>query len=221
MLPLEKSPLVALIAMCSFSFRGLVVSNLVGYNYAMNKNDMLNEAISFAAEAHKGAIRKLDKSPYILHPMETCVIAGTMTDDVNILAAALLHDTIEDAGVKKEEIREKFGDRVAQLVCAETETKSNGWKKRKEDSIEELKKTTDLGVKIIWLSDKLSNLRSFVRMWRVKGAKLWDALNQNDPAQQAWYYMSVADALRDMKDFEAYKEYKYLLKTIFTEYFND
>lgn len=187
----------------------------------MDKSNLLNEAISFAAQAHKGAIRKLDKSPYILHPLETCVIAGTMTDDVDVLVAALLHDTIEDAGVRKDEIREKFGDRVAELVCAETEIKSDGWKKRKEDSIAELKKSTDMGVKIIWLSDKLSNLRSFVRMWRVKGPGLWDALNQNDPEEQAWYYMSVADALRDMKDFEAYKEYKYLLKTIFTEYFND
>ena len=187
----------------------------------MDKDYLLNEAINFAAEAHKGAIRKLDKSPYILHPMETCVIAGTMTDDVDILVAALLHDVIEDAGISKEEIAEKFGKRVVDLVCAETETKSNGWKQRKEDSIAELKKSTDMGVKIIWLSDKLSNLRSFVRMWRVRGPKLWDALNQNDPAQQAWYYMAVADALRDMKDFEAYKEYKYLLKTIFTEYFND
>lgn len=197
------------------------MSNLVVYNYAMDRDNVLNEAISFAAEAHKGARRKLDNSPYILHPMETCVIAGTMTSDVDILVAALLHDTVEDAGITTETIKEKFGARVAELVGAETEIKSNGWKKRKEDSIADLKKTTDLGVKIICLSDKLSNLRSFVRMWRVKGPKLWDALHQNDPAEQAWYYMSIADALRNMNDFEAYKEYKYLLKTIFTEYFNE
>ena len=55
-------------------------------------------------------------SPYILHPLEAAVIVGTMTDDQNLIAAAVLHDVVEDAGVTIEEIEAKFGKRVRELV---------------------------------------------------------------------------------------------------------
>ncbi len=187
----------------------------------MDVDKLLDDAYSFAAKVHKGATRKIGKTPYILHPMEACVIAGTMTSDPEVLAAALLHDTIEDAGVTEEDIRKQFGDRVANLVKSETEIKAHGWKQRKKESIEELKKSTDTGVKILWLSDKLSNMRSFVRLYRAEGSGIWNFTNQHDPSEQAWYYTSIADALKELQEFEAYKEYMYLLNIIFTEYLND
>lgn len=85
--------------------------------------NVLDRAICMAVRAHAGMQRKKDGSPYILHPMEVAVIAGTLTQDPEVLAAAVLHDTVEDAGVTLEEIGAACGERVARLVASETEEK--------------------------------------------------------------------------------------------------
>ena len=74
---------------------------------------MIEEAAAFAAQAHHGTFRKGTQIPYITHPMEAAVIVSGFTDDPEMIAAALLHDVVEDTGVTEEEIRERFGSRVA------------------------------------------------------------------------------------------------------------
>ena len=99
---------------------------------------MVRKAALFAAKAHEGAVRKGSNIPYITHPMETAVIVSMMTDDKEVIAAALLHDVIEDAGVSEDELREQFGDRVAWLVAKESEDKSRTWEERKATTIKKL-----------------------------------------------------------------------------------
>ena len=128
--------------------------------------ELVSEAIAFAVKAHDGMRRKKSEAPYILHPMEAAVIVGTMTDDQNLIAAAALHDVVEDAGITIEEIEEKFGKRVRELVSSETEDKradlppSDTWRIRKEESLSVLRNTNDVGVLMVWLGDKLANMRS-------------------------------------------------------------
>lgn len=63
---------------------------------------MINEAIEFAAKAHEGQLRKGTKKPYIVHPIEVSEIVSAMTDDEEVICAAVLHDTIEDCrGLQK------------------------------------------------------------------------------------------------------------------------
>lgn len=100
---------------------------------------MIEEAASFAAKAHQGVFRKGTEIPYITHPMETAVIVSGFTDDPEMIAAALLHDVIEDAGVTKEELEARFGPRVAQLVANESEDKTKSWQERKSATIRHLK----------------------------------------------------------------------------------
>ena len=82
---------------------------------------LVSDAMIFAACAHDGMLRKGTSLPYIVHPAEVAAIAATLTDDPHILAAALLHDVMEDCGVGEEELVQRFGPRVAQLVKSETE----------------------------------------------------------------------------------------------------
>ena len=96
---------------------------------------MIGEAAAFADKAHKGAFRKGTMIPYITHPMETAVIVSAFTDDEEIIAAALLHDVMEDAGVTREELEEAFGPRVAELVVDESEDKSRSWQERKTRTV--------------------------------------------------------------------------------------
>ena len=83
---------------------------------------LFTDALHFAVDAHGDARRKGDGAPAILHATEAASIATTLTTDERVLAAAVLHDTVEAAGVLPDEIRERFGDRVAELVAAETDT---------------------------------------------------------------------------------------------------
>ena len=79
---------------------------------------LVSDAMIFAARAHDGMLRKGTNIPYIVHPAEVAAIAATMTEDENVLAAALLHDVMEDCGVTQAQLVQQFGERVAQLVIA-------------------------------------------------------------------------------------------------------
>ena len=81
----------------------------------------LSEAISFAAQCHDGMLRKGTNLPYIVHPAEAAAICAAMTEDEEVLCAAVLHDVMEDCGVTFEAIESRFGTRVAQLVESETQ----------------------------------------------------------------------------------------------------
>ncbi len=183
--------------------------------------DKVTKAIEFAAKAHDGMVRKKDKTPYILHPLEAAVIVGTMTDNQDVISAAVLHDVVEDTGITIEEIEEIFGVRVKALVESETEDKradlppENTWRIRKEESLEELTNCGDTDVLMLWLGDKLSNMRSFYRIWRNEGENMWQSFNQKDPEQQFWYYSTIAELTSPLRDFPAWQEYNKLLKTVF------
>ena len=183
--------------------------------------ELVEQALCFAAEKHSGQTRKLVQTPYILHPMEVASIVGTMTDDPETLAACVLHDTVEDTDATLEEIEALFGRRVMLIVMTETEEKrpdlppAKTWKLRKEETLNMLQHTKDPAVKMLWLGDKVSNLRSFARELRAQGDKLWLQLNQKNPAEHEWYYRSIAEALSDLKEYDAYWEYLELVDKVF------
>ena len=183
--------------------------------------DQLSEAICFATAAFDGMVRKVDRQPAILHSLEAATITQTLTDEKEAVIAAVLHDTVEDAGVRIGEIIERFGDRVAQLVLSETENKrvnqspSDTWRVRKEESVAVLRQTGDLGIQALYLGDKLSNIRSLYRSYRVLGNRLWAEFNQKDPAEHQWYYTSIRDALAVFSDTVAYQEFSDYINQIF------
>ena len=183
--------------------------------------ELVSEAIVFAVKAHDGMRRKKSSAPYILHPMEAAVIVGTMTDDQSLIAAAALHDVVEDADIPMEEIEEKFGKRVRELVESETEDKraelppTETWRIRKEESLTVLKNTEDIGVLMVWLGDKLANMRSIYRDFKVEGNAMWQRFNQKDVAEQAWYYRSIASLTERLSGTSAWLEYKTLTELVF------
>ena len=183
--------------------------------------ELVSDAVAFAVKAHDGMRRKKSESPYILHPMEAAVIVGSMTDDQNLIAAAALHDVVEDAGVTLDEVEERFGKRVRELVQSETEDKraelppADTWRIRKEESLEELKNTKDIDVLILWLGDKLSNMRSIYRDWKVEGHAMWQRFNQKDVNQQAWYYRTIIKLTERLSNTSAWLEYKALTEIVF------
>lgn len=185
--------------------------------------ELLNEAIVFAVNAHNGMHRKGNNSPYILHPMETAVIVSTMTADPEIIAAAVLHDVLEDTAASTEDLIERFGPRVCELVVAETEDKRRSqpaeqtWLVRKQESIDFLRSCSDVAIKMICIGDKLSNLRSIYRDLSQSGSVIWDRFNQKDPEMHHWYHRSIADATTVLSSTSPWQEYDRLISLIFGE----
>ncbi|MCF0229152.1 MAG: HD domain-containing protein [Parasporobacterium sp.] len=189
--------------------------------------DKFNRAVKFAVDKHAKACRKGKDTPFIVHPMEVAAIASTMLTNVNekedILCAAVLHDTTEDAGVSLKKITKKFGAYVAELLDGDAEDKmrdrpsAETWKERKEASLEKAK-GLDRTKKIIILADKLSNIRDISRDYAAIGDKVWDRFNQKDRNEQGWYYSSYIKILSDLSDTAAYKEYCHLVGVVFPDH---
>lgn len=185
-------------------------------------NDRLNRAIRFATERHAGQKRKGTDIPYILHPLEVMQILYSVRADTELLIAGVLHDTVEDTDTTSDEIRELFGDDVADLVAANSEDKSKTWDERKQHTLDTLP-SADLRVKQLILADKLSNLRSIAYDYRQLGAKLWERFRA-PAAKQAWYYGGIDNALSSLQYShckDLYWEYVGLFKDVFVKYYLD
>ena len=183
--------------------------------------NLVSLAINFATEAHDGMRRRKSEAPYVLHPMEVGVIVGSMTDDQEIISAAILHDVVEDAGITLEDIGAKFGARVQALVASETENKRDElppeqtWRIRKEESLEKLRTADDIAVLMLWIGDKLSNIRAIYRDFLTEGDALWNKFHQSDVKVQAWYYRSIMKYTERLSNTIAWIEYKTLVEKIF------
>ncbi len=175
---------------------------------------MIRRAAEFAAKAHEGAVRKGSTIPYIVHPRETAVIVSGITSDPEVIAAAFLHDVIEDSPVGYEEIRAAFGERVADLVRGESEDKSKTWKERKQATIDHMK-TASYEEKLICLGDKVSNLRSMAADQLAQGDSMWLKFREKDKYMHEWYYRGILEQLSELKDELAYKEFELLADHIF------
>ena len=176
--------------------------------------NILEEAIIYATILHQGKVRKLDRSPYILHPIEVAQILSTMTDDEELITAGILHDIVEDTDGTLAEIEKRFGKRVAELVDSESEGKKTSdedkkstWKRRKETSLRLLKNSKDIEAKMLCLADKLANMRSLAGHYSEKGEAVWQEFNETDPEMQRWYYSSIAETLElELNKTAAFKE---------------
>ena len=181
----------------------------------------IGKAIKFAVDAHGDTTRKGKSRLYILHPVEAMSIVASLTEDQNVLSAAVLHDVVEDTGVTEAELREAFGDRVAELVMAESEDKMRdippeaSWEARKQATIDHLA-GLERDALLICLGDKLANIREMSRDYKTIGDKLWDRFNQKDKKAHEWYYSSIFQILaKTLGENPPIREYRSLLKEVF------
>lgn len=181
---------------------------------------LLDHAIVFAVKAHAGTERRGKGYPYIVHPMEAVEIVATMTADQELLAAAALHDTVEDTEVTVAQIRAEFGERIASLVADESEempigvTEEASWHDRKRSAIDRLSKASH-DAKMVALGDKLSNMRAIARDYAVQGDALWNLFHAKERKDHEWHYRGLADALRELEGTSAFQEFERLINQVF------
>ena len=159
----------------------------------MNK---IEKAILFATKVHAGTFRKGTDRPYILHPLAAMAVVKKYTFDEDVLAAAVLHDTVEDTPVTVEQLEKEFGPRVAALVASVSEDKRENlpaeatWVERKRETIQRLREASR-ETKLICLGDKYSNLMDMYYDYEDLGDELWERFNQKDMRLHAWYYGEI------------------------------
>ncbi len=173
----------------------------------------IHEAIEFATIKHGNQKRKGTDIPYIVHPMEVMQILTENDCDENIIVAGILHDTLEDTETEIEEIKEKFGNRVAELVACESEDKSKTWEERKQATIEHLMHCPD-DVAVCCLGDKLSNLRSIYYDYLKIGDKVWERFRRGKEKMK-WYYLSIGEATKRLSNKKIWQDYHNTLQKIF------
>ena len=140
-----------------------LIKKVLSYNPEADV-ELLRKAYIFSREAHCAQLR-VDKTPYIGHPLAVADILADMRMDIPTIAAGLLHDTIEDTETSVKDIKDIFGDEIAFLVNALTKLKKIEFKSKEEAQAENFRKmllamSEDLRVIIIKFADRLHNMRT-------------------------------------------------------------
>lgn len=180
-------------------------------------NGILEKALQYAMDCHKGAVRKGTTRPYILHPIETLQILSSMNADINLMVAGLLHDTLEDTDATLLDIYGQFGTDVAALVNGHTEDKRKIWYMRKLHTISELP-TANIRYKMLVLADKVANLRNMYADYKQVGEELWARFNAPKELQ-AWYYSKVIDGLDELQNYPETESVYWEMVSLFKDLF--
>ena len=166
--------------------------------------DRFTSAVEWAIELHGAQVRKGTGIPYTAHLLEVAALVlhdgGTESEAI----AGLLHDAVEDAGVKPKKIRKRYGRKVSRIVKACTETidgkppgkskarrDASTWKARKQDMIDHLA-APDVPTAVLRVkgADALANARSIVADLRRTGPEVWQRFHAG-AIDQLWYYRSL------------------------------
>jgi (p)ppGpp synthase/HD superfamily hydrolase len=157
------------------------------------------QALQFAARAHRQQVRKGTDIPYIAHVVHVSVILLRYGFDENVVVAGVLHDVVEDCGVAPQELEALFGADVARLVEAVSEQKrSDGsersWEERKTRAIARLQRG-DPAIAALKAADALHNIHAIMADLALVGAAVWQRFKRG-PDQMLWYYREILAAVR-------------------------
>jgi len=158
-------------------------------------------ALDYAAELHSAQKRKGAGVPYLAHLLSVSALAIEHGANEDEAIAALLHDAAEDQGGKAtlETIRSRFGDNVASIVdaCTDTyETPKPLWRERKEAYLHRLREADD-SVLLVSVCDKLHNTRSILADLRMCGSSVWDRFTGKKEGT-LWYYRALVGIFNQM-----------------------
>jgi guanosine-3',5'-bis(diphosphate) 3'-pyrophosphohydrolase len=182
-------------------------------------NNLVEQAIVKALELHHGQTRKTDERiPYIVHPLEVGLIIARYSTAPELIAAAILHDTVEDCDYKLDDLEQAFGKEVRNMVAALSEDKTIGnWVDRKNENLARLRKYNDAYV--IKAADALANMRSLVDALKELGPGVWNHFNATK-AKKLEYFKLILDDTEALLPKRFLEEYVAALKDLeYSEYF--
>jgi (p)ppGpp synthase/HD superfamily hydrolase len=184
--------------------------------WEMVNMDIVEKALQLASKLHEGQYRKNTDIPYITHPVAVGMLLVKNGYSEEIVAAGILHDTVEDTPITLEEIKKEFGENIAEIVEGSSEpNKSLSWKERKEHTIDFLK-TASEDIRAVVCADKLHNIRSIIRDYEQVGEEVWGRFNAGKE-QQKWYYKNIVESLGSQSTFDLLTELRNEVNKLFRE----
>lgn len=176
--------------------------------------ELIEKALQTAALAHEGQYRKNTNIPYIVHPVAVGIILQKAGYSNEVIAAGILHDTVEDTDLTLSDIEQEFSYEIATIIegCSEPD-KSLSWEERKQHTIEFLK-TASEEIRVVACADKLHNARSIRQDVEQSGEEVWSRFKRGKD-QQEWYYRNVLKSLGHSSTFPLLEELKMEIERLF------
>ncbi|QKQ77725.1 HD domain-containing protein [Nostoc sp. TCL240-02] len=184
----------------------------------MNKPKLtirFEEALVYATQLHTEQVRRISGVPYISHLLSVTALVLEDGGSEDEAIAALLHDAIEDQGGRRtgEIIRQKFGDKVADIVesCTESDAVPQPpWKERKQKYLENISQGSPEVLRVA-LADKVHNARSNLSEWYLYGEKAW---NKEQRQRTLWFYRSVIEVAQTLIDSRLLEEFRRIVQQL-------
>lgn len=174
--------------------------------------DLVEKALRIMLEAHGQQVRKTDGSLYIIHPMMVAKKLARLDFSDEVIAAAFIHDVLEDTDYPEKKLRQELGDKVVDIILPLTEDKSLDWEDRKQRYIQTVKNASP-ETKAVSIADKIHNLESIIATYQEMGDKIWTKFNRGKD-KKLWFEQEMLKAFQESWDNPLITEYEKLLQQV-------
>jgi len=179
----------------------------------MRDHELVEKAAQIAITAHAGQFRKGgDSVLYATHPVAVALMLARHGFSDVVLAAALVHDVLEDTDLSEAQLREELGEEVFAVVKAVSENKSLPWEERKRQYIESVRRGSE-EVKAVSVADKIHNLESLKRVHAKLGEGTWSRFTLGKD-KQVWFAHEMLSMFRDTWQHPLVDEYETLIRQL-------
>lgn len=175
---------------------------------------LIDTAARIAALAHKEQTRKQDDTPYITHPFAVALKLAQHGFSDEVIAAAIIHDVLEDTEYPEDELRAAMGTDVMAIVDAVTNDDTLSWEEKKLKYIETVRTGND-GAKAVATADKVHNLETLIQSLNVVGPSIWDAFKRGKE-KKIWFEDAMLAMLKESWDHPLVAEYEERLEELKT-----
>jgi guanosine-3',5'-bis(diphosphate) 3'-pyrophosphohydrolase len=171
---------------------------------------IVEKADQLAERAHEGQTRKESGAPYITHPRAVAQMLKMHGFCDETVAAALVHDVVEDTPLTLEDVRRELGEKVAQLVEAVTYDDTLSWEDKRSKYIEAVRQASP-DAKAISVADKIHNAQSFIAGYKAQGKDMWKNFNKGRD-KKLWFEEEMLAMLRESWQHPLVEEYAALVE---------
>lgn len=171
--------------------------------------DLISKAHKIMLAAHGQQKRKTDGSPYVIHPLMVAKKLARLDFSDAVIAAAMVHDVLEDTEVDEKTLRQELGDEVVDIILPLSEDKSLEWEERKKIYLEKVKNSSP-ETKAVAIADKIHNLESLITGYKNMGPVIWTKFNRGRE-QKLNFEKEMLKAFQESWDHPMIAEYEKLL----------
>jgi guanosine-3',5'-bis(diphosphate) 3'-pyrophosphohydrolase len=171
--------------------------------------ELYEKALKTAIDAHAGQVRKHDHSPYVAHPIMVARMLEKAGFPEVVVAAALTHDVLEDTSVTEEDLRNKLGNQVVDIVVAVSEEKALPWEERKAAYVKQVVEANE-SVWAVSVADKIHNAADFIQFHAAAGPDAWKVFNRGKD-KKIWFENLLYAELKNVWTHPLMDEYARLI----------